>query len=98
MKKRRYINVLLLLLLIYLLNDIFLINLQSHQFILSASASQNEWKNTNYKYCRQIIISACSSNVPSGYSVSITFNNASLVFYSLYMNSNNDRIRDDHHD
>jgi hypothetical protein len=59
-------------------------------YIPSISIPQNEWWNTNYKYCRQIIVLAGSSNVPSGYSVSITFNHASLVSSGKSLANGND--------
>ncbi|MEM2935590.1 MAG: DUF2341 domain-containing protein [Candidatus Bathyarchaeia archaeon] len=50
----------------------------------------NNWWNTNYKYRRQVTITAGSAGVPSGYTVSVTLNHTDLVTAGKSLASGND--------
>ena len=58
---------------------VLLIALLTFASITLAAAPANEWWNSNYSLRKKITLSAGSSTVPGGYSVSVTFDHASLV-------------------
>lgn len=57
---------------------------------VNAEAPEDEWWNTDYTAHRQITVTAGSANVPSSYSVSFTFDHASLVSGDLSRSDGND--------
>ena len=58
---------------------VLLISLLTFASTAQAAAPANEWWDSNYSLREKITLSAGSSTVPSGYSVSVTFDHASLV-------------------
>ena len=58
--------------------------------IAHSAAPPGEWWNANYGLCKKITITAGSTNVPSGYSVSFTEDTATLITNSRLRSDGND--------